>query len=220
MKRIFSMALISTIAMSAALTTQVVNAEEYRFTYSKFYTQIKNNQKEGHQDVKVGIFFVDSETRLPCQIEKAWMEKEEHYEEFAIGPTNELPVPLDANLKSANPLIFVTTESGKQCDYALTVLANDSSIQSIDEQTIQSLTEQMTLMLADLGGMFSKWFSPDVTGLTLEFSEPDFDTLSLSNGKQISIVNNRAIVTLDDIEADVTLLLPTVPQRIMPWIAQ
>jgi hypothetical protein len=75
-------------------------------------------------------------------------------------------------------------------------------------------------MLADLGGMFSKWFSPDVTGLTLEFSEPDFDTLALSNGKQISIVNKRAIVTLDDIEAGVTLLLPTAPQRIMPWIAQ
>jgi hypothetical protein len=44
--------------------------------------------------------------------------------------------------------------------------------------------------------------------------------LALSNGKQISIVNKRAIVTLDDIEAGVTLLLPTAPQRIMPWIAQ
>lgn len=220
MKRVFSTALLSTVALGAALTSHTVIAEEYRFTYSKFYTQIKNNLKEGHEDVKVGIFFVDSETRLPCQIEKAWMEKEEHYEEFQIGPTNELPVPLDANLKSANPLIFVTTESGKQCDYALTVLANDSSLQSIDEYTMASLTEQMTLMLADLGGMFSKWFSPDVTGLTLEFAELDLEPLTLSNGKQISIIDKRAIITQDDFEPGVTLQLPTAPQRIMPWIDQ
>lgn len=77
-----SLSLLGTAAlMLAAPATQ---AQEYMFTYSKLYTQLKNNNKEGHDDVKVGVFFVNADTKQLCNIEKAWMEKEEHYEEFVI----------------------------------------------------------------------------------------------------------------------------------------
>jgi len=70
-------------ALSSFVVTPV-SAQEYMFTYSKLFSQLKNNTKEGHEDVKVGIFFVNPQTKQLCDIEKAWMEKEEHYEEFMI----------------------------------------------------------------------------------------------------------------------------------------
>ncbi|TOE44892.1 hypothetical protein CGJ44_22580, partial [Vibrio parahaemolyticus] len=52
---------LSLILGSAALllSSPITHAQEYMFTYSKLYTQLKNNTKEGHDDVKVGVFFVD-----------------------------------------------------------------------------------------------------------------------------------------------------------------
>ncbi len=57
------------------LASPATHAQEYMFTYSKLYTQLKNNAKEGHDDVKVGVFFVDADTKQLCEIEKAWMWK-------------------------------------------------------------------------------------------------------------------------------------------------
>ena len=34
-------------------------AQEYIFTYSKLYSHMKQNAKEGHDDVKVGFFFLN-----------------------------------------------------------------------------------------------------------------------------------------------------------------
>ena len=86
---------------------------------------MKQNAKEGHQDVKVGLFFLNADTKQNCVIEKAWMEKEEHYEELKSSPYHELLVPLDNNLKSANPLVFVQTPMDQRCDFSMVVMTKE-----------------------------------------------------------------------------------------------
>ncbi|MGC9402229.1 DUF2987 domain-containing protein [Vibrio genomosp. F10 str. 9ZC157] len=193
-------------------------AEEYRFTYSKLFTQMKNNLNEGHDDVKVGFFFVNAETKQLCSIDKAWMEKDEHYEVLKVASNRELMIPLDDNLKQANPLVFVHTPEDMQCDFSMVVLSKEPLKGVVGYEEVAQYLPQMKSMLDDLGGMFSSWFSPDVEGLTLEFANQLTGNIELSHGEIIPIVNGIATVTLDDIQKGGSMSLPQETMRVLPFI--
>lgn len=211
-----SLSLLGTAAlMLAAPATQ---AQEYMFTYSKLYTQLKNNNKEGHDDVKVGVFFVNADTKQLCNIEKAWMEKEEHYEEFVIPASKELPLPIDKNLKSANPLVFVQTPIDTRCDYSLVVMTKEPLQGNVSYEQLAPLMPQMQSMLEDLGGMFAGWFTPDVQGVTMEFSNGLDSTISFSNGTEKPIVNGKVQVALSEIGEGGMMTLPEPTMRVLPYL--
>ncbi|EGR0233292.1 DUF2987 domain-containing protein [Vibrio vulnificus] len=204
-------------ALSSFVVTPV-SAQEYMFSYSKLFSQLKNNTKEGHEDVKVGIFFVNPQTKQLCDIEKAWMEKEEHYEEFMIPASKELPLPIDNNLKSANPLVFVQTPQDMRCDYSLVVMTKQPLQGKVTYAQLEPLMPQMKTMLDDLGGMFSSWFTPDVEGVTMEFAEQLNDMITLSNGQKKAIVNGKVQVALSEIGEAGYMLLPQPTMRVLPYL--
>ncbi|MCD1409360.1 DUF2987 domain-containing protein [Vibrio vulnificus] len=204
-------------ALSSFVVTPV-SAQEYMFTYSKLFSQLKNNTKEGHEDVKVGIFFVNPQTKQLCDIEKAWMEKEEHYEEFMIPASKELTLPIDNNLKSANPLVFVQTPQDMRCDYSLVVMTKQPLQGKVTYAQLEPLMPQMKTMLDDLGGMFSSWFTPDVEGVTMEFAEQLNDMITFSNGQKKAIVNGKVQVALSEIGEAGYMLLPQPTMRVLPYL--
>ncbi|EGQ8536952.1 DUF2987 domain-containing protein [Vibrio parahaemolyticus] len=213
---------LSLILGSAALllSSPITHAQEYMFTYSKLYTQLKNNTKEGHDDVKVGVFFVDARTKQLCAIEKAWMEKEEHYEEFVIPASKELPLPIDKNLKSANPLVFVHTPKDSRCDYSLVVMTKEPLQGSVSYEQLKPLMPQMQSMLEDLGGMFAGWFTPEVQGVTMEFANELNGKVVFSNGQERAIVNGKVQVALSEIDEGGTITLPEPTMRVLPYLPQ
>ncbi|NVC30236.1 DUF2987 domain-containing protein [Vibrio parahaemolyticus] len=213
---------LSLILGSAALllSSPITHAQEYMFTYSKLYTQLKNNTKEGHDDVKVGVFFVDARTKQLCAIEKAWMEKEEHYEEFVIPASKELPLPIDKNLKSANPLVFVHTPKDSRCDYSLVVMTKEPLQGSVSCEQLKPLMPQMQSMLEDLGGMFAGWFTPEVQGVTMEFANELNGKIVFSNGQEKAIVNGKVQVALSEIGEGGTITLPEPTMRVLPYLPQ
>ncbi|MBM4941476.1 DUF2987 domain-containing protein [Vibrio parahaemolyticus] len=213
---------LSLILGSAALllSSPITHAQEYMFTYSKLYTQLKNNTKEGHDDVKVGVFFVDARTKQLCAIEKAWMEKEEHYEEFVIPASKELPLPIDKNLKSANPLVFVHTPKDSRCDYSLVVMTKEPLQGSVSYEQLKPLMPQMQSMLEDLGGMFAGWFTPEVQGVTMEFANELNGKIVFSNGQEKAIVNGKVQVALSEIGEGGTITLPEPTMRVLPYLPQ
>ncbi|MCX8933820.1 DUF2987 domain-containing protein [Vibrio parahaemolyticus] len=213
---------LSLILGSAALllSSPITHAQEYMFTYSKLYTQLKNNTKEGHDDVKVGVFFVDARTKQLCAIEKAWMEKEEHYEEFVIPASKELPLPIDNNLKSANPLVFVHTPKDSRCDYSLVVMTKEPLQGSVSYEQLKPLMPQMQSMLEDLGGMFAGWFTPEVQGITMEFANELNGKIVFSNGQEKAIVNGKVQVALSEIGEGGTITLPEPTMRVLPYLPQ
>ncbi|MGR5131788.1 DUF2987 domain-containing protein [Vibrio alfacsensis] len=200
------------------LASPATHAQEYMFTYSKLYTQLKNNNKEGHDDVKVGVFFVDSKTKQLCEIEKAWMEKEEHYEEFVIPATKELPLPVDKNLKSANPLVFVHTPKDTRCDYSLVVMTKKALQGNVSYEQLVPLMPQMQILLEDLGGMFAGWFTPEVQGVTMEFADALNDTITFSNGTEKAIVGGKVQVALSEIGEGGYMVLPEATTRVLPYL--
>ncbi|HFQ5078994.1 TPA: DUF2987 domain-containing protein [Vibrio vulnificus] len=204
-------------ALSSFVVTPV-SAQEYMFTYSKLFSQLKNNTKEGHEDVKVGIFFVNPQTKQLCDIEKAWMEKEEHYEEFMIPASKELPLPVDNNLKSANPLVFVQTPQDMRCDYSLVVMTKQPLQGKVTYAQLEPLMPQMKTMLDDLGGMFSSWFTPDVEGVTMEFADQLNDMITFSNGQKKAIVNGKVEVALSEIGEAGYMVLPQPTMRVLPYL--
>ncbi|MEZ8823793.1 DUF2987 domain-containing protein [Vibrio amylolyticus] len=214
MNRLSSALLAAAVLVSAVPAT----AQEYRFTYSKLYTQMKNNAKEGHGDVKVSFFFINRETRQLCHIEKAWMEKEEHYEELNSSPTNELLVPLDSNLRNANPLVYVHTQNDIQCDFSMVVMTKEPLSGTLGYKDIEHYPQQMKSLLDDLGGMFSSWFSPDVEGLTMEFANNYNGTIERSSGEIIPIEDGVATVLLSDLSQDESITLPQETVRVLPYI--
>ncbi len=213
---------LSLILGSAALllSSPITHAQEYMFTYSKLYTQLKNNTKEGHDDVKVGVFFVDARTKQLCTIEKAWMEKEEHYEEFVIPASKELPLPIDKNLKSANPLVFVHTPKDSRCDYSLVVMKKEPLQGSVSFEQLKPLMPQMQSMLEDLGGMFAGWFTPEVQGVTMEFANELNGKIVFSNGQEKAIINGKVQVALSEIGEGGTITLPEPTMRVLPYLPQ
>ncbi|AVW95158.1 DUF2987 domain-containing protein [Vibrio parahaemolyticus] len=213
---------LSLILGSAALllSSPITHAQEYMFTYSKLYTQLKNNTKEGHDDVKVGVFFVDARTKQLCAIEKAWMEKEEHYEEFVIPASKELPLPIDKNLKSANPLVFVHTPKDSRCNYSLVVMTKEPLQGSVSYEQLKPLMPQMQSMLEDLGGMFAGWFTPEVQGVTMEFANELNGKVVFSNGQEKAIVNGKVQVALSEIGEGGTITLPEPTMRVLPYLPQ
>ncbi|HCH0393352.1 TPA: DUF2987 domain-containing protein [Vibrio parahaemolyticus] len=213
---------LSLILGSAALllSSPITHAQEYMFTYSKLYTQLKNNTKEGHDDVKVGVFFVDARAKQLCTIEKAWMEKEEHYEEFVIPASKELPLPIDKNLKSANPLVFVHTPKDSRCDYSLVVMTKEPLQGSVSYEQLKPLMPQMQSMLEDLGGMFAGWFTPEVQGVTMEFANELNGKIVFSNGQEKAIVNGKVQVALSEIGEGGTITLPEPTMRVLPYLPQ
>ncbi|HCM0818313.1 TPA: DUF2987 domain-containing protein [Vibrio parahaemolyticus] len=213
---------LSLILGSAALllSSPITHAQEYMLTYSKLYTQLKNNTKEGHDDVKVGVFFVDARTKQLCAIEKAWMEKEEHYEEFVIPASKELPLPIDKNLKSANPLVFVHTPKDSRCDYSLVVMTKEPLQGSVSYEQLKPLMPQMQSMLEDLGGMFAGWFTPEVQGVTMEFANELNGKIVFSNGQEKAIINGKVQVALSEIGEGGTITLPEPTMRVLPYLPQ
>ncbi|WP_165311373.1 DUF2987 domain-containing protein [Vibrio ziniensis] len=193
-------------------------AQEYMFTYSKLYSSLKNNNKPEYPDVKVGVFFLNADTKQLCSIEKAWMEKEEHYELLESSPNNELLLPLDDNLKQANPLVFVDTPKDLRCDFSLVVMTRESLTGKVTYNDIEKLLPQMQDILESLGGMFSSWFTPEVAGVTLEFANNLSGVVSLSNGNSVQIVNGKAQVTLDEIGKEGWITLPEKTIRVLPYL--
>ncbi|MCY9865831.1 DUF2987 domain-containing protein [Vibrio coralliirubri] len=209
-----ALALLASLSLGVSLPA---SAQEYMFTYSKLYTQLKNNTKEGHDDVKVAVFFVDQQAQQTCHISKAWMEKEEHYEELKVSPANELLLPVDQNLRSANPLIFVQTQE-QECAYSLVVMTQEPLAGTVEVAQIENLLPQMQAMLEDVSGMFSGWFTPDIQGLTLEFANKLEGNIELSNGKQLPIKEGRAKFTLEELSGSDSITLPEPTVRVLPYI--
>ena len=205
------------MALTCVLSTPVY-AQQYRFNYSKLYTQMKNNITEGHPDIKVAFFFQQHDSPDLCRIDKAWMEKEKHYEEFHIPGNQELIVPLDDNLRQVGPLVYINTEEGKQCDFSMVVMTKQPLSGDVNYDKVKSLVPQMDEMLDDLGGMFSRWFSPDVVGLTLEFSNLNNGWITVTNGQDIEIRSGKALIKLADLKSDSILHLPKATFRTMPLL--
>lgn len=204
--------------LAACLLSGQVSAQQYRFNYSKLYTQMKNNLEEGHPDVKVAFFFQEQETSRMCNIDKAWMEKDEHYEEFVIPDSQELIVPIDNNLRQVGPLVYVDTEKGKLCDFSMVVMTSKPLQGAVSYEQIKALLPQMSKMLDDLGGMFSSWFSPEVIGLTVEFKHMKRGSITVSNGVSINIENGKALIKLADLKEGAMLDFPQATFRALPLL--
>ncbi|MGF1909664.1 DUF2987 domain-containing protein [Vibrio kasasachensis] len=207
--------------LSAALLGAVSlpsHAQEYMFTYSKLYSHMKQTMNEGHEDVKVGFFFLNADTKRLCKIEKSWMEKEEHYEEIAISDYQEVLVPLDSNLKSANPLVFVDTPQDQRCDFSMVVMTKEPLSGEVSYQEIEVLLPQMQSILEELGGMFASWFTPDVEGVTLEFANNLNSVVTFSNGNKKSIVDGKVQIALSEIGEGGTITLPHETARVLPYL--
>ncbi|ODS11398.1 DUF2987 domain-containing protein [Vibrio scophthalmi] len=209
--------------ISAALFSAVSlpsQAQEYRFTYSKLYTHMKQNDKEGHEDVKVGFFFLDAASNQLCKIEKAWMEKEEHYEDLTISPAQEVLVPLDSHLRQANPLVYVDTPQDRQCDFSMVVMTKQPLSGEVAYSQIEALLPQMQSILDQLGGMFASWFTPEVEGVTLEFANNLNSTVQFSNGKQKPVVDGKIQITLNEIGEGGSFTLPQETLRVLPYLTK
>ncbi|KJY82404.1 hypothetical protein TW81_13400 [Vibrio galatheae] len=211
-----SLTILATALSSVAVLP--VQAQEYMFTYSKLYSHMKQNAKEGHDDVKVGFFFLNANTKQLCNIEKAWMEKEEHYEELKISPYKEVMVPLDNNLRSANPLVFVHTPMDMRCDFSMVVMTKEPLFGEVSYDQVKVILPQMQAILEQLGGMFASWFTPDVEGVTLEFPDKLNSEVTFSNGTTKAIVDGKVQISLQEIGEGGTMTLPAETSRVLPYL--
>lgn len=211
-KKILSIATLSLLASFSSW------GQQYVFTYSKLYSQLKPNLLAENSDVKVAFFFVDHDSGKLCTPVKAWMENQKHSEQLKISAGKELIVPLDSNLKEANPLVFVDTPKGKNCDFSTTIMAKQQLSGTVTYSQLQIIVKQMQSVLNELGGMFSSWFTPDVEGVTLEFADKSPTDIEFSNGLVKPVVNGKVHILLSDIGKGRSIIIPEQTSRVLPYI--
>ncbi|WP_434360777.1 DUF2987 domain-containing protein [Parasalinivibrio latis] len=207
-------AIVLPLLIAAAMP---VAATEYQFSYNKLFAQLKNNVKEGHQDVKVAYFMQNPKTGNVCKLNRAWMQKKEHFEEFSIPASQELPLPIDNHLRKVNPDVFVDVdESAGICNMTYQVMTS-SVPDELSKAYVMSLLPQMQTMMSDLGGMFASWFMPEVKGVVLHFPQ-NTPALESSLGNTVRLEDGRAIIDVGKLADGETIRFDTKPVKITPWI--
>jgi hypothetical protein len=207
---------ISVILIAAI--THSARAEEYQFTYSKLYSQLKYNESERHTRARVGLFFIDQTKQRTCQITKAWMETGKHFETLTTDLNYELLIPIDENLRQANPLINIITDTDN-CSVAMQVMAKKQLQNTVNYNELKLVSDDMQELLHDLSGMMSTWFTaPKIIGLTVEFSDTTPQWINTSTGKAIKIEQNKAIIDLAQWPDNTQFILPAKSTKITPYI--
>ena len=173
--------LLAGLFASTSLYAQDAAAQNIEMRYSTLYSKLKQNVKEGHEDVKIALFLLNQQDGSVCQIHEGSMRKDKHFEQLVIPTNNELSVPVDSNLRQANPDVTFVIDDGITCDVSMQVVAKNDYGLSIEQQEVAKLIPQMNQLLSDLGGMFSGWFMPDVEGVVVHFSNGETQVIELSS---------------------------------------
>ena len=210
--------LIAGMFATSTVYAQGVSAQNIEMRYSSLYSKLKQNVKEGHDDVRIAFYLLNQSDGKVCTVHKGWMRKDEHYEELAIPADNELSVPVDSNLRQANPDVTFVIDDGITCDLSMQVIASKDYGRTLNQAEIAALIPQMDSMLSDLGGMFSSWFMPEVSGVVIHFANGVSEPVKLSGGKSIAIEGNKAVVKLAELAEDEEVLLPEQALKVTPWI--
>ncbi|MGR5148183.1 DUF2987 domain-containing protein [Photobacterium alginatilyticum] len=212
--------LLAGMFATASVYAQDASAQNIEMRYSSLYGKLKQNVKEGHEDVRIAFFLLNQEDGNVCTVHKGSMRKEKHYEELVIPENNELVVPIDSNLRQANPDVTFVIDDGITCDLSMQVIANKDYGQSINQAEIAALAPQMDKLLSDLGGMFSSWFMPEVGGVVVHFADDVSKPIRLSGGKTISVKDSKAVIKLAELTEGEEVKLPQRAVKVTPWIPQ
>ncbi|PSW06231.1 DUF2987 domain-containing protein [Photobacterium lipolyticum] len=194
--------LLAGLFATSTVYAQDANAQNIEIRYSTLHSKLKQNVKEGHDDVRIALFLVNQADGEVCKIQKASMRKEKHYQELVIPESNELVVPVDKNLRQANPDVTFVIDDGITCDVSMQVIANKDFDTSLSQNEIAQLVPQMNNMLSDLGGMFASWFMPEAEGVVVHFTE------------------SKTVIKLADLSQDEVLQFPQPIVKVTPWIPQ
>jgi len=193
-------------------------AQNIEMRYSNLFSKLKHNIAESHPDVSIALYLINQKTGETCTVHKGWMQKEEHYEELVIPTDNALTIPLDNHLRQANPDVTFVIDDGITCDVSMQVIANSSFGKTIMKADLESLLPQMDTLLNDLGGMFSSWFMPEVSGVVMHFATEQTGMITVSNDTIIPIEKGKAIVNVKQLPENTVLTLPSPAIRITPWL--
>ncbi|ELR63577.1 Hypothetical protein C942_03593 [Photobacterium marinum] len=210
--------LLAGLFATASVCAQDVNAQNIQMRYSTLYGKLKQNVKQGHDDVRIAFYLLNQKDGEVCTVHKGWMQKEEHYEELVIPADDELAVPIDSNLRQANPDVTFVIDDGITCDVSMQVIANKQYGQSVSQSDVASLVPQMDNLLSDLGGMFSSWFMPEVGGVVVHFADGVTKPLQISSGKAINVENRKAIIKLVELSQGDVVTFPAEALKVTPWI--
>lgn len=212
--------LLAGLFATGSVYAQDAAAQNIEMRYSTLYGKLKQNVKEGHDDVRVALYLTNQANGEVCKIQKGSMRKDEHYEELVIPSSNELAVPVDKNLRSANPDVTFVIDDGITCDVSMQVIANKTYDNAISQAELANLVPQMNNMMGDLGGMFSKWFMPEVKGVVVHFAAPSSNPITLSNGKILTVSDQTLVLKLADLTEGENVQFPGNPIKVTPWIPQ
>ncbi|KDM91454.1 DUF2987 domain-containing protein [Photobacterium galatheae] len=194
-------------------------AQNIEMRYSNLFSKLKHNVESSHPDVQIALYLIDQQTGQTCVVHKGWMQKEEHYEALVIPADNALVVPLDNNLRQANPDVTFVINDGIVCDLSMQVIAAKPFGTSVTKAELVALLPQMDTLLSDLGGMFSSWFMPEVTGVVLHFNQGRSGVIEVSDNSTIAIQDGKAIVNVKELPENAVLRLPYPAEKVTPWLA-
>ncbi len=153
-----------------ALLTPTWVVADTLFNYDGFYSRLKKSEKVEYSDITLAFMLQQQGTTLPCDVIAARITTDISDEPLTVASNGELVLPYSELLNSRKALIKLQQpEAATACDLNFRLRSKLPLDADIDWQQLLHMHQQFDQLLKDLAGL-GKYFLPEMTGLTLQFT--------------------------------------------------
>jgi len=213
--RVFTFAKLAVLAWS--VSQMPVFADTMPLKYGDFYSHLKKLDKEDTPALQFAFGFVHVESKRLCHIEKVKIVTPKQTIDVNKTAENRFTLPTEKALKQARAIVEVTLDDNShQCDMSVQLETKPDFLKKhYSQKELSELLNQYVTFFDDMGGFFS-FLMPDVSGLTLHFSEHLPAQMIDQSGKSSGMIVTQRKISLTQqwLTTANNLTLPHKPLRI------
>lgn len=192
------------------------------FNYDGFYARMKKSEKVEFSDITLAFMLKKTGTNDPCIVENALITTDISEAPLTIANNGELILPYDELLNSRKAqIILKQPENVDACDLNFKLRSKMPVPQLVSVAQLRKLQSQFDQMLDTLAGLGKYWL-PDITGLTVHFTQEVIAQSSdAALSQQLLCEQNSCRIFLPASLADTaTVQFSKVPDHVTPLLQQ
>ncbi|WP_169303057.1 DUF2987 domain-containing protein [Thalassotalea mangrovi] len=220
--------MIKKLATTLLLCSLGFSVQAVDLEYKGFYQRLEIIKDNELDEITMGFYLVDAQSRDRCAIDKAFFYGPNVDEQaIDIADDGRLQIPYDKKLYDSFAVLRVNqVDPGQNCTLQMQIQVKNKQKTEFTFVELADYREQMQDLVDEFGGFL--WFMmPDVTGLNLNLN--DARSISFVHQQLKSDLNCQQLQCTLKIEEDVdetihaketALILSQPPVVISPWIAK
>ncbi|MDG1733892.1 MAG: DUF2987 domain-containing protein [Thalassotalea sp.] len=210
------------LLLAASLATLSANCFAIDIEYKGFYQRLDKIKEEKLEQISMGFYLVDYQTRERCELNKATMLGRDFTPtDIVIADDWQLLVPHSEEMYDKFAFLRVEQKIERQnCTLQMQIQAKDKTKTSYSFKELALLTEQMQ-ELVDSFGSFLWFMMPNVSGLHITQNNAEnisFISDELKQGLSCELNKCNLRVDTEQESNEEAIRFQQPPEVISPWI--